>query len=160
MQGPLDAGAVVATELADVRDDVREVLRGHLALRQHLLTSHEACFRETTEIHHDLEEALESVQRAHALREIGWKSPEQRLELVALLHSTIEHIDLSFGPARLCRPGPCLRQRPSAPPPARGPALRRGWQALSRKAWPLPRRGSPRTTVRARHAPRTNGPAT
>ena len=87
MQSALDARAVVAAELPDVRDDIREILGGHFALRQHLFTAHEARFRETTEIHHDLEETLESVQRAHALRKIGWKSPEQRLELVALLHS-------------------------------------------------------------------------
>ncbi len=87
VEGPLDTRAVVATELPDVRDDIREILGGHLALRQQVLTAHEARFRETTEIHHDLEETLESVQRAHALRKVGWKSPEQRLELVALLHS-------------------------------------------------------------------------
>src|ERR1700716_1041228 len=65
VQRSLDTGTVVAAELTDVRDHVREVFGGDLAVRQHLFTAHEARFREATEIHHDLEEALEAVQRAH-----------------------------------------------------------------------------------------------
>ena len=93
VQGSLDTGTIVAPELADMRDHICEVLGGHLALRQHLFTAGETRFGEPTEIHDDLEQALQSVQRAHALRQVGRESPEQRFELVALLHSTIEHID-------------------------------------------------------------------
>ena len=39
MQRPLDSGAVVLAERADVVDDVLDVLVGHLALEQHLLAA-------------------------------------------------------------------------------------------------------------------------
>src|SRR5207247_11291062 len=80
-------GPVVAARPHAVRDAVGAAAGGLLALREQLFTSHKARFREAAEIHHDLEQPLQSVQRAHALHEVGWESPEQRLELVALLHS-------------------------------------------------------------------------
>ena len=45
VERPLDAGTVVAAELADVTDDVGKVLGAHLVVGEGLLAAGEACLR-------------------------------------------------------------------------------------------------------------------
>src|SRR5207244_7303822 len=82
----LDAGAVVAAELADVADDVRDVLGEHLALAEDLLAAREARLGEAPQVHDDLEEAVEPLERADALHDVRGEGAEDGLELVALVH--------------------------------------------------------------------------
>ena len=57
VEGPLDAGAVVLAERADVVDDVLDVRLGDLALEQDLLAAAaEARLRAAPEVHHDLDD--------------------------------------------------------------------------------------------------------
>src|SRR6266446_921597 len=90
MERALDAGAVVAAELPDVRDHVRDVLGGDLVLAQGLLAPGEARLGETPEVHDDLEKPVEAIERSHPRRDVSGESTEERLELVArLLHAHI-----------------------------------------------------------------------
>ena len=77
MERPLDPGAVVAAELADARDDVRDVLGGDLASRQDLLASGEARLGETAKIHDRLEQAVQALERSDACREVRGQSAEE-----------------------------------------------------------------------------------
>ena len=86
MERPLDAGAVVAAELADVADDGGDVLGGDLAVAQDLLAAGEPRLGEPAEVHDDLEQPVEAIERADALTDVGGKGAEDGLELVALLH--------------------------------------------------------------------------
>src|SRR6185436_18830978 len=70
VERPLDAGTVVTTELADVRDHIGDVLGGHLAARERLLAAGEARLRKSAEIEHDLKEPVETLERPHAAREV------------------------------------------------------------------------------------------
>ena len=84
MERPLDPRAVVAAELADPRDDVREVLGGHLTLRQDLLAAGEPRLRDPAHVHDDLEQAVQVLERAHPLTEVRGKGVEDRVEVVTL----------------------------------------------------------------------------
>ena len=77
MERPLDPGAVVAAELADARDDVRDVLGRDLASREDLLAAGEARLGQATEIHDRLEQAVETLERPHARREVRGQSAEE-----------------------------------------------------------------------------------
>jgi len=68
-----------------VRDDVRDVLGRHLAARERLLTACEARLGQTPKIEHDLEQAIEALERSHARREVRGKAAEESFELIALL---------------------------------------------------------------------------
>src|SRR5258708_23109264 len=84
MERPFDAGAVIAAELADARDHIREILRRHLAVRELLLAAGEPRLRDAPEIHDDLEDAVEALERADPLAEVGGKGIEDRVEVVTL----------------------------------------------------------------------------
>ena len=89
MQSALDPGAIVATELSDMADHVREVLRRDLALGERVLTPGEARLRQTPEVHDDLEQAGEAIERPNALSDVRGKPAKKCLELVALLHGHV-----------------------------------------------------------------------
>src|SRR5258708_19917786 len=86
MERPCDAGAVFHPGLADARDHIREILRGHLAVRELLLAAGEPRLRDAPEIHDDLEDAVEALERADPLAEVGGKGIEDRVEVVTLDH--------------------------------------------------------------------------
>src|SRR3972149_408771 len=71
VQGPLDARAVVAAELADPRHHEGDVLGRYLAVGQVLLPGLEARLRYAPEVHDDLEQPIEAGQSAHLLVQIG-----------------------------------------------------------------------------------------
>src|SRR5437899_567884 len=82
----LDAGAIVATELPDVADHVREVLGGDLPPCERLLASSESRLGQPPEVHHDLKKTFKPFQRAHPLCDIRGKAAKERFELVALFN--------------------------------------------------------------------------
>src|SRR5438094_214442 len=130
MKGPLDAGAVVAAELADVADDVRDVLGEHLALAEDLLATREACLGEAPQVHDDLEEAVEPLERADALHDVRGEGAEDGLELVALVHghdSTVRAFVASED-TRGSAPGARLSTRSAGQPRRR---CARGYRATS-----------------------------
>jgi hypothetical protein len=79
MERALDAGTIVASERTDVRNHIRQVLSGHFTRHKGDLASWESCLRRTTEIHYNLEKALESVDAGETLMNVGWKRTKQSL---------------------------------------------------------------------------------
>ena len=73
MQGAFDAGAVVGAEVADVVDDVLQVVTGGLFWAEADFAVGEACFRQTAQVHDDFDQITgpaEFLQRgANALRQ-------------------------------------------------------------------------------------------
>ena len=83
MERPLDAGAVVLTERADVGDDRLDVGLGDVALEQDLLAAAtEARLRAAAEVHHDLDHVAVGGQGAHALGDLQGQRVEQRVDVV------------------------------------------------------------------------------
>ena len=82
MERPLDAGAVVVAERADVVDDVRDVGLGDLALEQRHLGIREARLRPAAEVHDDLDQRLAVGQRVDGVDDLRRQRREQRVEVV------------------------------------------------------------------------------
>ncbi len=73
MQSPLDSGAVVPAECADVIDDVLQVRLADLAFEQGHLAVGEASLRPATQVHHDLDQLRRIRQRVDGLEQIRRK---------------------------------------------------------------------------------------
>ena len=81
VERPLDAGAVVVAERADVVDDVLDVLFGDLALEQlGLAAAAEARLRRAAEVHHDLDH-VRALGSARKLRWISGGSASSRASM-------------------------------------------------------------------------------
>ena len=91
MQRPLDPGAVVVTERADVVDDVGDVGLADLAIAEGDLAVGEARLRPAAEIHDDLDDVLSIGQLTDGRDDLGWDRGEEDLEVVDRL--------ARFGPA-------------------------------------------------------------
>ena len=82
MERPLDAGAVVVAERADVLDDVGDVRLGDLALEEAHLRIREARLGPPAQVHDDLDERIavrQGVDRGDDLRR---QRREQGVEVV------------------------------------------------------------------------------
>ncbi len=82
MERPLDAGAVVVAESADVVDDVLDVGFGDLAFEQGHLAVGGARLRPAPQIHHDLDEVRRIRQGMHRLHHIGREGREKQIQIV------------------------------------------------------------------------------
>ena len=115
VERPLDAGAVVVAERADVLDDERDVGLADLAIEQHHLRIREPRLRPPAEVEHDLDERGPIRQRMHGVHDLGRQRAQQGIEIVDGSRA---------GGRRLARTPPLSGV--SGRRPARGPVRRRG----------------------------------
>ena len=82
MEGPLDAGAVVVAEQADVLDHEGKVGLDHLAIEKADLRIREASLGTAAEVHDDLDECVAVGQGVDRVHDLGRQRPEQGVEVV------------------------------------------------------------------------------
>jgi hypothetical protein len=82
VERPLDAGAVVVAEQADVLHDEGDVGVVDLAIEEHHLRIGEAALRPAPEVHDDLDQRLAILERVHGIDDLGWERREQSVEVV------------------------------------------------------------------------------
>ena len=85
VERPLDAGAVVVAEDADVVDDVRDIGLGDLPVEQVLLAGREPRLRPAAEVHHDLEQVGPVGEPSQAITDLGRECLHQGIEVVGRL---------------------------------------------------------------------------
>ncbi len=85
MEGPLDPGAVVVAEDADVVHDVPDVGLGDLAVEKHLLAVGEARLRATPQVHDHLEQVAAIGERAEAGHDLRGERRHQVVQVVGRL---------------------------------------------------------------------------
>ena len=98
VERPLDAGAVVVAEQADVLDHERDVGIVDLAVEEHDLRVREPALRAPTEVHHDLDQRLALLERVDGVDDLRRQGREQRVEVVDRFPLTVlgSHADLHW----------------------------------------------------------------
>ena len=98
MQGALDAGAVVISELADIVGHVLEIGRGNRMIREQNLATGYPRRRLATEVEHDLQQFARVDPFVQRARKLGRQGTREQLDLLI--------------PVRGARLLPCLSHHP------------------------------------------------
>ncbi len=82
VEGPLDAGAVVVAERADVLHDEGDVALVDLAVQQHHFRIREARLGPPTQVHDDLDQRAPVRQGMDGRHDLGWQRAQQGIQIV------------------------------------------------------------------------------
>ena len=98
MERPLDAGAIVIAERADVLHHEGDVDIGDLAIEERHLRVGEAGLRPTAKVHHDLDQRFAIRKRVDGGHDLGRQGREQGVEVVDRFALSIigSHADLQL----------------------------------------------------------------
>jgi len=115
MEGPLDAGAVVVAEGADVLHDERDVLLADLAVEQAHLGIREAALGPATQVHHHLDQGGPIRQAVDGLDDLRRECAQQGVEIVDRFTRVLTcwHASLRYRTPAGTRAGSATRTRVS-----------------------------------------------